>query len=418
MKIAYICLFLGKLQTGVLKSLRDRAKTAENLGLDIDIFVINKFKEQREENVNYVKIKHKFPALYFHTLYIYDRNFRKYRFIEKYIDLKNYDLIILRYLFADKTGIEFARKFKVITEHHTDTVSEMTNYIKICRSLPRMFFRCVKKYFLEKRYGHLMLKNCKGIIAVTDEINNIELSRINHSIPSITIPNGIGVENIKMTGFTPFDGKNLDIVFITSSLFPWNGLERLLSSMKNYKGNINVTLHIIGAVDQNEFSKILGYFDCVKFHGLKLEEDLDEIMGKMNLAIGTLALFKNNIEEACSLKTREYVARGIPFVLAYKDPDLLNVRPDFKFHLSFENNNSSIDMGDIISFAREVSKNPVEISSCMRSYALQNLDWSIKMKKLMRFVENVENQKRITSKPSANKYKIQDKEKAIVCRLG
>ncbi len=43
------------------------------------------------------------------------------------------------------------------------------------------------------------------------------------------------------------------------------------------------------------------------------------------------------MNEAWSLKTREYTTGGLPFILAYKDPDLNPVYENLKFYLKSYN---------------------------------------------------------------------------------
>jgi hypothetical protein len=112
-------------------------------------------------------------------------------------------------------------------------------------------------------------------------------------------------------------------------------------------------------------------------------------MGKMNLAISTMALHRKRMTEACSLKTREYTARGIPFVLAYEDPDLAMVEEERKFFLSFPNDDSPFSFDRIIDFARSITESGESISAYMREYAFQHMDWGSKMRAYVEFVRGL-----------------------------
>ena len=104
-----------------------------------------------------------------------------------------------------------------------------------------------------------------------------------------------------------------------------------------------------------------------------------------------MSLFRKNLNEACSLKTREYTARGIPFVLAYQDTDLQHVDKKYRFYLPMANNDSMIEMDKIINFAKHMSTfgNGESISDYMRAYALRHMDWSVKVRKYLEFVEKI-----------------------------
>jgi len=378
MKIAYVNFIYGS-STGVEKKFEEKADNAKNLDLDISFYFLNTMRQGLSGRVNYVKIEpRRFPWN------IYDSYFNRYDIIKRTIDLSPYDYIILRYPGADKSGIKFAEKINVITEHHTNEISELVSHLKSERSLKRKAMNLIA-YLQEKRYGRKVLRNCKGLIAVTEEIKQIELRKANRNIPAVVIANGIEVNKISFTGFKKFDGKTLDIAFLAASVSPWHGFDRILKSLNNYNGDINIILHFIGNVDHN-ILPAGSSFGNIRFHGIKSGSELDNIMKNMNIAISSLALFKKNMEEACALKTREYTARGIPFILAYKDSDLAEIDEEYKFCLYFENDNSPLDMDKIISFVAEFNNNK-DLSAYMRNYALKNMNMNIKMKQYKNFVK-------------------------------
>jgi hypothetical protein len=85
------------------------------------------------------------------------------------------------------------------------------------------------------------------------------------------------------------------------------------------------------------------------------------------------------------LKSREYCARGIPFIIACGDSDF---PPDFPAILKLLPDESPIDMHRVILFASVISRDSDHAQN-MRHYARENLDWSVKMKKLKMFLESL-----------------------------
>ena len=59
----------------------------------------------------------------------------------------------------------------------------------------------------------------------------------------------------------------------------------------------------------------------VTFHGILTSDDYKKILSESDVAIGSLSLHINNMNEACTLKVREYLAFGIPTIIGYKDSD-------------------------------------------------------------------------------------------------
>lgn len=385
MKIAYIS-FVKDYSLVVEKRMHEMALAAKDAGIDdMDFYYLNRSRQETDELIRFVRIRENlFPFNYYGFL------LRRYDIIEKSIHLKRYDYVILRYPNGDPSGIEFASKYNIITEHHTMEIPEYLSHLK---SEVSPIIRVLKmtRLKLERGYGHEILSHVKGIIGVTDEIMNAELNRVNKVIPSATIPNGIAVKNITQTGFKPFDGKTLDLIMIAGSFSPWHGLDRIISSRNLYRGNVKINLHIVGNIKKADLRHITSDFSAIKFYGFKDGAELDEIMKNMNVAISTLALFRKDMNEACTLKTREYTARGIPFVLAYKDTDLRHVDENHRFYLFADNNDLPIDMDRIIDFARQMSKKSYKqsISPYMRAYALKYMDWAAKIQEYWDFVEEV-----------------------------
>ena len=73
-----------------------------------------------------------------------------------------------------------------------------------------------------------------------------------------------------------------------------------------------------------------------------------------------------------TLKLREYMARGLPFITAVGDPAL---PPDPAFALRVTNDDSPIDMAAVVAFAR-AAKGDAAVSARMRAHAQATLSWA------------------------------------------
>jgi len=382
--IAHIT-FMSAMAPGVQNRIIGMAQGLRRLNRpeEVDFYFLNNKKNAQNNGVRFVSFREKpFP------LNFYDRLFHRFDLIEKNIDLKSYDYIILRYPKADASGIDFMTRYKVITEHHTLELRYSKSFLDADISISLRVAKIIRLK-QENDYGHKILKNAHGIIGVTDEIRAFELGRTGRSIPSTAIPNGVSVDRINFTGFRPFDGKKLHLVMITSSSYPWNGLDRIISGINRYSGNVDIRLHLIGRITRHDIKYSGLDFSKVDFHGYQTGDKLDYLMQEMNLAFSPLALYRVGMIEACTLKIREYTARGIPFVLAYKDTDLRHVDEDGKFYLECENTDQPIDMDQIICFAEEMSRHGRAASDMMRNYAKQHMDWCSKMDQYLDFVKQI-----------------------------
>lgn len=378
MKLAHISI-LPAYSPGVFKKLEAKAKAAQEANLDIDFYLLNPVEDAIDNNLILIKKTFSFlPLGFFRTI-----AFRlwKLKTVEKKIDLAAYDYIVFRYPLVDSIGTQkFIRKYghKIITEHHTDEVNELYSigrWVDLFRAK------------IEERYADDFLRQVKGIIGVTQEICELELEK-SGAKPYKMIPNGIEVESVAFTKFAPFDGSKFTMVFVASEFVSWQGLEGLLEGLREYRGGVPVELNLIGLLSQKQLDLIAQYASpniAIYARGKQFGEALDRYLSQAHVAISSLALYKKNMKEACPLKSREYIARGLPFVYAYDDNDLSGDE-DFALKLTPE---MPIDIEEIITFVQKCSDNK-DLSEEMRAFAVDKLDWKVKLGKMVDFVEGLE----------------------------
>lgn len=385
MRIAYVVL-LPHRTVGVERTLREKAAVLSRLSEGIDVIAVNRWRDGVEEGVRFIRFAPRLPSPLRYPLSVLSR----YRLIEKSVDLAAYDAVILRYPGADPTGPSFTKRWPIITEHHTRLVPEMESFLSF--ELPRAE-RIMKRVrlFLERRYGERTVSGCRGIIAVTDEIRDYELGRAGRPVPAITVPNGIDVAAILQTGFAPFDGTNLHVAFVAGIDAPWNGIDRIVAGMRRYDGPVNVTLHLIGDVPESTATAVDTAHAKTVFHRRLTGDRLDEVLSRMTLAVSSMGLHRKTMTEACALKTREYTARGLPFVLGHKDPDLDAVPADAPFCLTQPTSDEPVDIGAVVRFAEEVSaRGPGSVTRQMRHYAAEHMDWSGKLGNYVSFAHSIQ----------------------------
>lgn len=374
-KIAHVSV-VPAFSPGVFKKLEDKAKVSKENYLDIDFYLINPSQNYSKENMYAIKVfNEKIPTHFLRILV-----FRVFKIvnIKKLIPLDKYDAIILRYPLIDGFGtMRFAKEYghKIFTEHHTDEVAEL---FSLSRGVD------IARGYLEKYFSGKFLSHLKGIIGVTDEIRKVELAKTNTKLYSATIANGINPKSFSRTGYIPFDGKVLNLIFVASEFSLWHGLEKLLGLLESYDGDVFLSLKLIGNLTQKQIdmvnainTKNVSIYIVGKAYG----DDLDNHMKDANLAISSLALSIKNMKEACTLKSREYIVRGLPFIYAYKDTDL---NGDESFAKRFEEDNISLE--EVIKFAEFTSLNREKIESEMLKYT-NIVSWKNKLIQMRNFVE-------------------------------
>lgn len=198
------------------------------------------------------------------------------------------------------------------------------------------------------------------------------------------IGNGINVKSITQTDLSGVDKNKKIIILCVAQLEIWHGYDRLLKSVKNYlekdvNSFNNFELIIVGdgneKVNLQDLSSSLELGKYVKFTGNLTGQDLDNVFMGANLAIASLGSFRVNLKISSPLKSREYTARGLPFVSADNDPDFPENTP-FLFKVS--NDNSDINFNNVLTWYFNLIDSGYDFNK-IRQYAEINLDFKNKV---------------------------------------
>jgi hypothetical protein len=272
------------------------------------------------------------------------------------------------------------RKKPVILEFHSKIIVELEVKLATTSSFLKRIIRMVR-IAIEKKYLYALVKASAGFITMGRELAEHYQAEAGSDKPSAIIFNGCDVASIPKMGFKPFNDSELDIVFLGSRPDPWHGLPRLLRSIEIYRsggGKVKVTLHFVGKIDPSDIgvSETDGNY---RFHGVLGGEKLDQVMAKMNLAVCTLAQYQKQLDETSAIKTVEYLARAIPFLIGYEDTALTGQNGLTDTYLRVSNDDSNIDMEQVVTFCKKVTEERESVMARMRTYAESNCDWGFKM---------------------------------------
>ncbi len=166
----------------------------------------------------------------------------------------------------------------------------------------------------------ILLKSVNGLVTMTQELANAPAFS-SYKKPTRIIANGIDLKNI-----IPFDAPNNKtphLLFIATPGYYWHGVDKLVTLAENFPDLIIEVVgydHIEGARHIPSNLILLGYLEMPKYQ---------EAIARADAALGTIALHRKGMEEACPLKTRECLAYGVPMVLPYIDNDINNLDCDF-----------------------------------------------------------------------------------------
>lgn len=235
--------------------------------------------------------------------------FRK-SFFSWLIDFSSgYDVILLRHSFYCPEEIFFIRRIKkpVILVHHTLEIPEL----KSIGGIKGIFLA-----ELERFIGAHSLKLCSGIVAVTQEIAHHEQSRVKRELNKFIYPNGIIFDRQVFPdgrfGLVP------EIAFICSSFVPWHGLDLLMDSICRAGRDLPFVLHLVGDLSEAQI-ELIGDDPRIIVHGVCKKDYIEDLISKCWVGVGSFALHRKNMKQACTLKVREYLVSGLPVYSGHED---------------------------------------------------------------------------------------------------
>jgi hypothetical protein len=305
MKIAYILYHDIITNSGVTKKIKDQVEQWRKNGHEVQIYAFVPRIGQSILNARQYLIKSPWQRLLKHQNILSD------------LDSFKPDIVYYRYDIWTKTLSKILKKYKVVTELNTLDVHEFLLLFK-----ERKTIRSLLIYLVYRLLRGLIFNNVKGIVAVTKEIAD-DFSVRKYNKKTIYIPNGINLNEYHTIKDPEYSQSRTALFFMGTPNQPWHGvdiIECLAKKLPQYD------FHIVG-INGNSST------DNIFWHGYLQKEDYLQILKQCHVCIGTLALYRNKLQEACPIKVREYFAYGYPSIIGYKDTSFLTSNPDFLFYL-------------------------------------------------------------------------------------
>jgi nucleoside-diphosphate-sugar epimerase len=264
------------------------------------------------------------------------------------LNSKNYDLILLRFSVHDPWQSAIAKKIghKLLTIHHTKEGPELVGVGGVYGGVAEIF---------ELIFGRITLRSVVGVISVTPEIYLYQKSRAKFVDikPGLFYPNGINYNSVDDLDLRSKDLP--EIVFMASHFAPWHGLDLLISDAKINTGKFKI--HLVGKISAEDLSAIS---DDHRFftHGHLNTLEIKKLTQKMWVGLSSFAMGRNGMQQACTLKVREYLQMGLPVYAGHRDTGL----PDsFDFYKQ-----GAPNLNDILAYAHQmrcVSRGDVSVAA-------------------------------------------------------
>lgn len=203
--------------------------------------------------------------------------------------------------------------------------------------------------------------------------------------------NGIGSDEYSPLATKPTESDDeLDLICVCH-YSRVHGLEKIVRGLQSYyqKSVTNpIYLHLVGPLDSferlREYAESLGVSDYVHFYGYQTGDELDKLYRKADVGIDAIALEIRGEDCICgSLKSREYIAKGLPFVCSDMLDIVHNGMRDDRFMYVTSHNDADIDLEKLYEWYRGLNCSPQDI----QLYGRDNLSWTAMMKPVAEYIE-------------------------------
>lgn len=265
------------------------------------------------------------------------------------------DVIYMRYRLYTPRLLSLLGGRKVIMEINSDDSTEYK-------------LRSLWTHFYNKATRGILLSRVDAFVGVSEELSDRFSS---FGKPCVTIANGI---DVAQHGFC--NNKNIPpkLVFIGSPGQLWHGIDKVGEMAENFQ---EYMFYIIGPTGKDT--------DNLKYLGVLSNVAANEFIQTCDIGIGSLSLHLKGLTEASPLKTRQYLASGLPIIYGYRDTDIPENSP---FALELLNSKDNLDFEAIKKFIIDVVGD-AHVKAAARFFAESVLDYQVKEKEKILFFDEV-----------------------------
>lgn len=310
----------------------------------IGIFKDNKILLKKKYFLKNKKINHILRRYLLIMLCIQFFKKQKIQFKYSYLRYHYFDFLYLKLLkLMKKNGS------KVIIEAHSYPTYIPGDYFKALTILDKIYSKKIKKY-CDLIAAMTNLKKIWGVN--TFEIDNV----VDIKLKKIEINKEKGEDLILIA--VAFEGKT-------------HGYERIIKGLHEYykqKRDKKVKIIFIGEYLETtkKLVKDLNLNEFIQFLGKKKKDELIEYYNRAHIGLGAFGGYKIGIGYASILKTKEYIANGLPIVTAIDE----KILKGFKYYLKVTNSEEIIKIEEIVEFYKKIYKKGLEKE--IQDYLLKN----------------------------------------------
>lgn len=209
-------------------------------------------------------------------------------------------LVYLRWDLFYPPMLRFPRRAPLVIEINTDDVAESAIGSRV-----RVVYNRLTR--------GLLLGRARAFVFVTSELS-AKPSFAGFKATHRVVTNGI--ELAAYPSLPAIGGPEPRLAFVGTAGQPWHGLDKLVELAYRRP---EWRFEIMGM--DNDVWATQAPPSNVTWHGALDRAGVIEVLATADVGVGTLALHRKSMNEACPLKVREYLAVGLPILYGYADPD-------------------------------------------------------------------------------------------------
>lgn len=298
------------------------------------------------------------------------------------VDLKDADYIYIRRpRFASREMIGFLADVKAVNPA-----------IKIIYEIPTFPYDKEMSSLKMRLAKSKDVKYRKYLSKYVDYIADLSGTDYIFAIPTVQIINGIDLARVKERQHKAADDS---IHLLCVAMFmDWHAADRIIEGIAEYENSPqaeNVMLHLVGEGEKlpslRSLTKSLKIEDRVVFHGYCDSHKMDELYDMCDVAVASLGFHRIGVDVASTLKTREYLAKGIPFVYSGNIDVFVNNPVDFCMKIPADD--SPVDIEDVVNFFRNLTEGEsvADLTSRIRAYAEEHVGMDAAMSNVVKLLK-------------------------------
>jgi len=243
-----------------------------------------------------------------------------------------------------------------------------------------------KPFIWKDQYNRLRLWHLIDCIVIVSEKG---LDSV-FGIPAVRMINGIDINSFAVRH--PVENTSIDLCAV-AMFSKWHGYDRLLKGLINYYqegGPRDIIIHFAGDGPELASYRHLASHrlleNRVKFYGHVTGQDLETVYNIADFGVTSLGAYRVGINVGSFLKSRDYLAKGLPMITGCPI-DVLD--SSFPYYFEFPNDDTPIDFKQIVDMYDKIysqNKPASAIAKSIRTYAEGKVDIRATMKPIIEYL--------------------------------